>query len=40
MLTISNKNKYDNILKLTWSCWFPNNDKPCGECDMCTHRVI
>ena len=40
MLTISNKNKYDNILKLTWSCWFPNNGKPCGECDMCTHRVI
>lgn len=40
MLIISKKNKYDNVLKLTWSCWFPKNGKPCGNCDMCIHRII
>ena len=40
MLSIAKKNKYDDVLKLTWSCWFPKNGKPCGKCDMCVHRVI
>ena len=40
MLSIAKKNKYDDVLKLTWSCWFPQNGKPCGKCDMCVHRVI
>lgn len=23
----------------SWSCYFPNNDKPCGECGACKARV-
>ena len=40
MLKISQKNNYDDVLKLTWSCWFPKDGKPCGKCDMCKHRII
>ena len=32
---------YHNVLKLTWSCWYPlHNGKPCGKCIMCKERVI
>ena len=33
---------FDNILHLTWSCWFPNKKtgKQCGKCPMCRERVI
>ena len=33
---------YHEILKHTWSCWFPNKDtgNPCGNCPMCKERVI
>ena len=31
---------FDDILKLSWSCWFPKNDKPCGICPMCRERII
>jgi 7-cyano-7-deazaguanine synthase in queuosine biosynthesis len=41
MLAISKRYGFDHILKLTWSCWFPNKDgTPCGKCDMCQHRII
>ncbi len=41
MLIISKKNGYANILKMTWSCWFPGKDgKPCGICEMCRKRII
>ena len=40
MLKIAKKKGFDNILKMTWSCWFPVNGKQCGYCDMCRHRVI
>lgn len=40
MLEIATKNNYDKVLKLTWSCWFPKNGFPCGNCDMCLHRII
>jgi hypothetical protein len=40
MLKIAQKNGYADILKLTWSCWFPNNGRPCGKCDMCKERII
>ena len=29
MLNIAKNNHFDNILKLTWSCWYPINGKPC-----------
>lgn len=33
---------YDHVLKLTWSCWFPNaqTGKPCGKCPMCRERIL
>lgn len=40
MIELSKKNNTYEILKLSWSCWFPINDKPCGKCNMCKHRII
>lgn len=40
MVNISKKNKTYFILKMTWTCWFPKNNKPCGKCNMCRHRII
>jgi 7-cyano-7-deazaguanine synthase in queuosine biosynthesis len=40
MLKIANNRGFNDILKLSWSCWFPKKGKPCGKCDMCKHRVI
>jgi hypothetical protein len=41
MHEIAKKGQYDDILKLTWSCWFPKYDgSPCGNCDMCAHRIV
>lgn len=34
------ENGTDNILQMTWTCWFPINGKPCGKCNMCQHRII
>lgn len=31
---------YEEILKLTWSCWFPHNGKPCKKCPMCKERIL
>lgn len=32
---------FNDILELTYSCWYPNFDgKPCGECNMCKERLI
>ena len=44
MLSIAEQNQFDDILKQTWSCWFPvyKNKKhyPCGKCYMCKERII
>jgi 7-cyano-7-deazaguanine synthase in queuosine biosynthesis len=40
MEEIAKKGQYNDILKLTWSCWFPKNGSPCGKCDMCAHRIV
>jgi hypothetical protein len=40
MVEIGKKDKIYFILKMTWSCWFPKNGKPCGKCNMCNHRII
>lgn len=39
---IAERDGYHEILKYTWSCWFPNKDtgNPCGNCPMCKERVI
>jgi len=40
MLNIAKNNGYDDILKMTWSCWYPINGTPCGKCIMCHERII
>ena len=40
MLEIAKKNGYEDILKITWSCWYPINGNPCGRCVMCRERII
>ncbi len=41
MLNESIKNNFSEILKLTWSCWFPNEKgEPCNKCPMCRQRII
>lgn len=32
--------KNDKLLAKTWSCWFPQNGIPCGECVICKQRII
>ena len=31
---------FANILEETWSCWFPNDGKPCKKCPMCRERIV
>ena len=40
MLKIAEKGGYDDILKITWSCWYPRGGKPCGRCIMCRERIV
>lgn len=39
MYNIAKKNKFDDILDITWSCWYPRKGKPCGKCVMCRERI-
>lgn len=39
MMTVARKDGFDDILRNTWSCWFPIDGKPCGNCNMCKHRI-
>jgi hypothetical protein len=40
LLKTSKKYKFDHLLKVSWSCWFPVKGKPCGKCPMCRERII
>ena len=40
MLNIAKKHNFENILNLTWSCWYPIDNKPCRKCIMCKERII
>ncbi len=40
MLDISIKKGWTDVLKLTWSCWYPKDSLPCGVCFACKRRVI
>jgi 7-cyano-7-deazaguanine synthase in queuosine biosynthesis len=40
MMRIAEKEGFSDILSLSWSCWFPQNGKPCGQCNMCKTRII
>lgn len=40
MLDVAKRGGYEDILGMTWSCWYPINGKPCGRCIMCHERII
>lgn len=40
MYHIAKKNGFDDILDMTWTCWFPENGKQCGKCTMCRQRYF
>lgn len=40
MKNIAIRNNFYHILKNSWSCWFPQNGRPCGKCNMCKERII
>ena len=41
MFEIAKDHDFDDILSLSWSCWFPKSDgTPCGKCPMCRERYI
>jgi len=44
MLAIATKEGYTHVLADSWSCWTPvvvnGVFVPCGQCDMCLHRII
>lgn len=35
---ISKKYNFNDIIKMSWSCWFPVDGKPCHQCPMCIER--
>ena len=38
MYDIALQNGFNHILDMTWSCWYPRKNKPCGRCIMCRDR--
>lgn len=40
MFDIAKNNEWLEILKLTWSCWYPDGLEPCGRCFACKRRVV
>jgi len=40
MKKISIRLDFYDVLLLTFSCWYPTNNKPCGKCIMCKKRII
>tara|TARA_Y100000385_G_scaffold291284_1_gene368336 strand:+ start:6341 stop:7087 length:747 start_codon:yes stop_codon:yes gene_type:complete len=32
------KYNFDDIMRKSWSCWFPKNNEPCKKCPMCRQR--
>lgn len=41
MLIHSKASGFDEILKHSWSCWYPRkNGDPCNKCIMCRERIV
>jgi len=40
MLEDAKQKGFDDLLYYTWTCWYPNNREPCGECHVCNERII
>lgn len=35
---VSSLDAYSLLKEMSWSCYYPQNGKPCGECDPCRKR--
>ena len=41
MKNIALRNKYYDVLQLTWTCWYPTAlGQPCKKCPQCLKRII
>lgn len=40
MIEVSTKKNWINILENTWSCWYPLDNKNCGNCHACQTRPL
>lgn len=40
LLEEAKRDDFEDILKQSWSCWFPRNGKPCKVCPMCKERIV
>ena len=40
LLEEAKRDDFEDILKQSWSCWFPKNGKPCKVCPMCKERIV
>ena len=40
MLEVAKQKGFDDLLYYTWTCWYPNDREPCGECHVCRERII
>ncbi len=40
MLKEAKRDGYDQILRNSWSCWFPVKGRACGKCAMCQERIL
>jgi len=40
LLKKSKTYKFDTMLNVSWSCWFPVKGKPCKKCPMCRERIV
>jgi hypothetical protein len=41
LLDTASKFGFDHILRMTWSCWYPQkNGSSCKKCHMCKERII
>lgn len=40
MLNEAQAYNFDELLRNTWSCWYPKKNKPCGKCIMCKERIV
>lgn len=40
MLNEAQAYNFDELLRNTWSCWYPKQNKPCGRCIMCKERIV
>lgn len=38
MVQLAQAGGYLELLRETWTCWYPKGNQPCGKCSMCRQR--